>query len=428
MDRLLAPPETPARKQTPDWYRKPEAKYRQPGGKTWKELRALPEKQRREMQRAFNRENGKRMNQTRFWWLDRMAKADNPAEEKRALFWHGHFATSYQKVRNPTPMLGQNLMFREVGQRTLPDLLEALSADPAMLMYLDNYRSNRNKPNENYARELMELFSLGEGHYSEDDVKNAARAFTGWTLHPTLWEFRYEERRHDPGHKRFMGDSGRFDGRDIIDRIVALPRASEYLAERMWAFYASDLPNSKAIQDVALTLRKTNHDLDAGFRALFLHEDFYHPSVIRGKIKSPIDLCVGLARTLACPLDLGKQIQNACSRLGQSVFDPPSVKGWDGGPAWITASSLAMRYDFAERLLKMNNSFDVSTVLPDRDVTREQARDQLLDRFYFSRLRESDRVAVDRVLAGLPPPPEWQHREVITVLNHLVQQPQYQLM
>lgn len=428
VNEVLRPPASAAREDTPAWFQDPSARHRFPQGRTWREMRELPKEERRDISRAFGKENRKRMQECRSWWLDRMITTSTPLEEKQTLFWHGHFATAFRKVRHPTPMLEQNMMFREKAQASWPALLEAVSADPAMLTYLDNFRSHRRKPNENYARELMELFSLGESYYTEDDVRNAARAFTGWTLKPHTWEFIFAPGRHDPAVKTFMGDTGPFNGRDIIDRITARPRSSEFLAERFWTFYASDTPNPHAVRDVAERFRDSGMQPAEALRALFLHEEFYHPSVIRGKIKSPVELTVGLVRTLQFRQPAGRHLARACRQLGQDLFDPPSVKGWDGGPAWITASSLALRYHISERIIQQKNEFTLESLLPDRQISREQARDRLFDLFHASNLREEDRIRFDRVLAELPPPSDWNRNHLLTALNHLVQQPQYQLM
>jgi uncharacterized protein (DUF1800 family) len=427
VNEVLQPAASAVREKTPAWFQDPAALYRFPGGRTWREMRELPKEERREIGRAFGKENRKQMQECRGWWLDRMAATSTPLEEKQTLFWHGHFATAFRKVRNPTPMMEQNMMFRENAKASWPDLLEAVSADPAMLTYLDNFRSNRRKPNENYARELMELFSLGESYYTEEDVRNAARAFTGWTLKRDSWEFTFNPRQHDSDPKTFMGDTGPFNGRDIIDRITARPRAAEFLAERLWTFYASDTPNPHAVRDVASRFRESGLYPTEALRALFLHEEFYHPSVIRGKVKSPVELTVGLVRTLQIRQPAGHHLARACRQLGQDLFDPPSVKGWDGGSAWITASSLALRYHISERLIRQKNAFAMEDLLPDRQISREEVRDRLFDLFHASRLRQEDRIRFDHVLASLPPPSDWSRNHLLTALNHLVQHPQYQL-
>jgi len=416
------------RTQTPDWYHETHAKHRSPKGLEWKELKKLEPEERQKLQKTFRKKQNTQLQRTREWWLQRMVQTPTPLEEKLTLFWHGHFATSFKKVKCAYPMLEQNMTFREQGQGNWNTFLIEMSKDPAMLVYLDNARSKKRKPNENYARELLELFSLGEGNYSEDDIKNAARAFSGWSLKSTEWEFKERTRQLDEGEKTFMDASGPLRGEDIIREITRQPQASDFLAERLWSFFASETPNKNAMADISRTLRGTNFDLNQGLRVLFTHEDFYHPSVIRGQIKSPVQLCVHLARTLnEASVPPGKMMARGCQQLGQKLFEPPSVKGWDGGAAWITASTLSLRYRFSSQLVRMKQGFNVDTLLPDRTLNREQVREVLFDRFYHSPLRVQERTQMDHYLAQLPPASEWKRHHVVQVLEHLVQQPQFQL-
>ena len=427
VEELMSHPADNVVESTPEWFKEENAMLRRPGAGMMMSMRELPEEERREAQRAYRKDMSRKARSLPAWWLERMVTTPTPFEEKLTLFWHGHFATSVRKVRHPTPMLIQNLMFRDKGRGNWRELLEAISADPAMLVYLDNHRSKRRKPNENYARELMELFSLGEGNYTEEDIRAAARAFTGWTLNRERWEYRFQGRQHDPGMKTFMGETKAFTGADILDKIASLPRTSEYMAERMWRFFASETPNPEAISDIAKAFHESKGDLNAALRTLFLHEAFYEPSVVRGKIKSPVELTVYLVRSVAPDKVKGDPISRVCRNLGQTLFEPPSVKGWDGGSAWITSSSLAYRYSAAEKMVSRRNSFDIDTLLPDRTISRIELRNNLMDRFYFSRLREQDREAVDAILANLPPPRNLKRKDLIPVLSHIVQQPQYQL-
>ena len=216
-------------------------------------------------------------------------------------------------------------------------------------------------------------------------------------------------------------------GEDIITEIVQQPAAADFLAERLWTFFASETPNKGAMEDISHTLKESNFDLTAALRVLFSHEDFYHSSVIRGQIKSPVQLSVQLVRTLNAQVPSGKVMVNASQQLGQKLFEPPSVKGWDGGGAWITASNLSLRYMLAGKLIAMKNSFDPDSLLPDRSLSREQVRALLFDLFYHSPLREQEQTNMDNYLSKLPPAADWQRAHFIQVLQHLVQQPQFQL-
>jgi uncharacterized protein (DUF1800 family) len=427
VEAMLDYPAEGAQNFTPPWFLEDQAINRLPNGLTRKAFQALDREQRNALQQEQRKEHRQQLESTRAWWLERMVNSPNPLEEKLTLFWHGHFATSIQKVQAPYPMLLQNLSFREKGRGSWRDLILAVSQDPAMLVYLDNARSSKAKPNENYARELMELFTLGEGNYSEDDIRNAARAFAGWSINGERWEFEARERQMDTGRKIFMTEDGRLGGEDIINIIVKQPRAADFLAERLWNFFASESPNKGAMADISRSLRDSNFDVKTALRVLFTHEDFYHPSVIRSQIKSPVQLSVHLVRTLNAVSPPGKIMANACRQLGQQLFEPPSVKGWDGGAAWITASNLSLRYQLAGKLIEMKNAFHPDTLLPDRNLSREKIRVQLFDRFYHSPLREQEQQTMDRYLAALPPATDWQRKEFIQVLQHLVQQPQFQL-
>jgi len=427
VDSFLTYPAESTRNQAPDWFHQEQAANRLPNGMDRAAFRKLPEEERRKLRQKQQREDRKNLRTAQAWWLERMVKSDHPLEEKLTLFWHGHFATSSQKVRAAYPMLQQNLTFREQGIGSFAALVESVSKDPAMLVFLDNARSNRRKPNENYARELMELFTLGEGHYTEDDIRNAARALTGWSMHASKWEFQERPFLHDKGNKRFMGQSGRFDGSDIIGIILKRPRAAEFLAERLWRFFASEQIPKGVVGGLEKVLRETDFDIQKTLRALFLHEDFYHPNMIRTQIKGPVQLVTHLCRTLNSRTPPGQQMVRACTQLGQILFAPPSVKGWDGGAAWITASTLAMRYQLAERLVKMRGSFQKENLFPEGPPDREQARIQLFDRFYHHPLGKKEQAHMDQVLADMPPPSDWQHTHYVSVLLHLVQQPQFQL-
>lgn len=411
----------------PDWFQDPQSLSRLPNGMTRKALQALDPEKRRTLQQAQRKRERQQLESARAWWLARMVSNPHPLEEKLTLFWHGHFATSVEKVQAAYPMLLQNVCFREKGRGTWRELLLAVSRDPAMLVYLDNARSTKTKPNENYARELMELFCLGEGYYTEEDIRNAARAFAGWSLNGEEWRFELHERQMDTGRKVFMREEGRFGGEEIIDLILKQPRAADFLAEGLWTFFASETPNQKAMADISRSLKASGYDLKSALRVLFTHADFYHPSVIRSQIKSPVQLSVHLVRTLNAAPPPGKLMADACRQLGQQLFAPPSVKGWDGGAAWITASNLSLRYQLAGNLIEMKDSFQPDSLLPDRTLPREQIREALFDRFYHSPLRRQEQLSMDRYLDGLPPATDWQRSDFIQVLQYLVQQPQFQL-
>lgn len=427
VESLLKSEAPQTREESPAFFHAPEADNRLPGNLEPAALRALPEETRRELRQQSNRMNREHLGTATAWWMDRMIQSPNPFEEKLALFWHGHFATSSQKVRAAYPMLAQNLLFRDKGLGDWPALIEAVAKDPAMLVYLDNARSTRRSPNENFARELLELFTLGEGHYTEEDIRSAARAFTGWSLHLRYWRFQFKPAQADTLPKTFLDQTGSFDGQEIIGLITRSPRASLFLTEKIWRFFASDTPDPENIRTLAEHFRQEAYSLRALFHALFLHPAFYAPGVRRNQIKGPVQLLAQLGRSLEIPAPAPPVWINGTRQLGQTLFAPPSVKGWDGGSAWITASTLARRYSLTEQILRSRNLVDINRILPDRTLSRREVRESLFDRFYLDPLRPEDRARIDHHLASAPPPADWTPRDLIHALLPILQSPQYQL-
>lgn len=287
----------------------------------------------------------------RLWWLNRMRYTSAPLVEKATLFWHGHFATSNQKVNEPYLMWQQNETLRHYALGKFPDLLKAMSRDPAMIRWLDLGSSRKGHPNENFAREVMELFSLGEGHYSEKDVQEAARAFTGYRITPETAEFFMLPRDVDAGQKTFLGRTGAFNGDEIIDIIVAQPQCARFIGRKLWSFFVAENPSEDVIQNMATLLLYNGYDIGATLGVIFRSADFYFSSFISQQIKSPVQWLIQTTKILEIPLPDARVIENSMASLGQVLFAPPNVKGWDGGRAWISASSLLYRYNLASYLL-----------------------------------------------------------------------------
>ncbi len=274
------------------------------------------------------------------WWLSRMFTTANPLEEKMTLFWHGHFATSAQKVKASYHNHQLYEIFRRNATGNLKDLTICVGQSPAMLEYLDNKASSLKKPNENWARELMELFTMGVGNYTEDDIKASARAFTGWTCNRK--EFTFAESRHDTGEKTFLGRSGNFNGWDIINIIFEQPVTAQFIAGKVWDFFTGVPRNAEVIDALAATLREKNYELRPMLRQLFLSEAFYSDAVIGAQVKSPVQYVL----QLCADLDLQPPypaLARALRGLGQDLFYPPNVKGWEGNRTWINANSLLIR-------------------------------------------------------------------------------------
>jgi uncharacterized protein (DUF1800 family) len=281
------------------------------------------------------------------WWLRRMQKSPNPLREKMTLFWHGHFATSAVKVRESYFMWLQNETLRQNALGNFGAMVKAISRDPAMMRWLDTNQSQRLHPNENFARELMELFTLGIGNYTEEDVKQAARAFTGYKLNPVDESFRFAPLQHDDGEKIFLGARGVFSGDDIIDRILQQPDCARFISAKLWKFFTSDEPKPAVVDTLATSLRGHKYEIRPLMREIFHSAEFYSPETIRTQVKSPVQWLVQSVKILETELPPPQVAANALRQLGQVPFAPPNVKGWDGGRAWITTSTLLLRYNFA---------------------------------------------------------------------------------
>jgi uncharacterized protein (DUF1800 family) len=318
--------------------------------KTEDEKRAEAEK-RRQMAQQIQREQFTNLQEMRYDWLERMANGPRPLQEKLTLFWHGHFATSAIKVRDAYFMWRQIDMFRQKGSGNWLDLLEATATDPAMLVWLDQAQSRREHPNENFARECMELFTLGEGHYTEKDVTEAARAMTGWSIDRPAEEYRYRPRIHDDGIKTVLGTTGNLDGRDVLEIIVAQPQAARFITAKLWRFFASDDPEAKLIDALADAFRAGGNNFAPFLRALFSSEEFYAETVMHSQIKSPVVWLVGTVRLLQRDLPPPLVATQMIKSLGQDLLLPPNVKGWDGGLSWITTNTLLARYNQAAILV-----------------------------------------------------------------------------
>ncbi len=324
-------------------------------------LKGKTEEQKREIQSLIRREDQSRMSELRAWWLNRMRWSPSPAREKAVLFWHGHWATSVEKVRSPFAMWQQNETLRAHSLGDFEGLAQEVSQDPAMVRYLDLEQSKRDLPNENFARELMELFTLGEGHYGEEDIQEAARAFTGYRINPKNQQFLFVERQHDNGVKSFFGFEGRFSGEDIVGFLVADPQCARFLARKLWTFYAAENPPSKLVEALAQSYRQSQMDLRKFLGTLFRSREFYSPDVVRKQIKSPVQWLVQACRELSLPLP--QDSSGILRQLGQTLFAPPNVKGWDGGRSWISSATLLLRYNIAGNLVR-SSALDPDAILP----------------------------------------------------------------
>ena len=316
------------------------------------QMKAAPtDEERVKIRKDFFRAEREEMLSLRLWWLNRMRYTSAPLLEKTTLFWHGHFATSNQKVNDPYLMWQQNEILRQHALGRFPVLLKAMSQDPAMIRWLDLNQSSKQHPNENFAREVMELFSLGEGHYSENDVQQAARAFTGYRVRPETGTFFMAPNAHDSGEKTFLGKKGPFSGDQILDLIVLQPQCARFIGKRLWQFFVAEFPHEETISEVADLLLNNGYDIEQTLRVIFRSSLFYSQAVVHHQIKGPVQWMIQTTRMLEIPLPDAKVLENSMTALGQVLFAPPNVKGWDGGRSWISASSLLYRYNLAAYLL-----------------------------------------------------------------------------
>jgi uncharacterized protein (DUF1800 family) len=281
-----------------------------------------------------------------------MALGPRPFQEKMTLFWHGHFATSFEKVRMPYFLWLQNETFRQNATGNFNQLLIAASEDPAMLNYLDGARSNKNRPNENFAREVMELFTLGEGNYTEQDIQQAAKAYTGWGLAKDHLHYEYHPGNHDNGPKTIFGRTGNFTGEDVLNMICDKPECAKFISRELWRFFAQDQPPELIVDALATEFHSHGMDIRHLMTVIFRSREFYAPDVIRSQIKSPVQWLSACTRQLQAPVPTQAMTLVMLRQLGQELFNPPNVKGWDGGIAWITTNNLLDRYNFAAALVE----------------------------------------------------------------------------
>jgi uncharacterized protein (DUF1800 family) len=306
----------------------------------------------REFQRVGNQQDNERIADLRYWWMRRMALGPRPFQEKMTLFWHGHFATSFEKVRSPYFLWLQNETIRQNATGTFPVLLTAIAEDPAMLDYLDGERSNRNKPNENFAREVMELFTLGEGNYTEHDVQQLAKAFTGWGISADRLRYEYHIKNHDPGPKTIFGQTSNFTNDEALQLLCNQPACAPFLVSKIWRYFVQDQPPPAVIKQLATEFAASGMDIKHLMARIFRSQEFYAPEVIRAQIKSPVQWVIAASHQLEAPLPTEPMTLVMLLQLGQELFQPPNVKGWDGGVAWITTNSLLDRNNFAAALVE----------------------------------------------------------------------------
>ncbi|HVP89054.1 MAG TPA: DUF1800 domain-containing protein [Casimicrobiaceae bacterium] len=306
--------------------------------------------------KVFRQEQLREGLELRGWWLEEMITTPSPLTEHMTLFWHNHFVSSQQKVRFAELMYRQNVLLRSNALGNFGVMLHAIARDPAMVIYLDSAQNRKGTPNENFAREVMELFTLGEGHYSEQDIKEAARAFTGWSLDRDSGTFRFRPFIHDYGQKTVLGRTGNLDGDDVLDILLARPETAEFVTRKLWREFVSPDPDEAEVKRIAARFRASGYDIKAALQALLGSDAFYAPQNRGVLVKSPIDLVAGTLRQFDMRPGLPIPFAVASATMGQNLFSPPNVKGWPGGEAWINASTLLARKAFLNRMFRADDA------------------------------------------------------------------------
>lgn len=278
-------------------------------------------------------------------WLKKMGSQDAaPLLERMSLFWHGHFAC---EIKFPALASSYLNSIRKHALGNFKEMVLAISKEPAMLKYLNNNVNRKNSPNENFARELLELFTIGIGNYTEQDIKEAARAFTGWTFSKLSGEFEFKERRHDFGNKTFMGKSGNFDGEDIINIILQQKETATFITTKIYKYFVNDKINSIHVNQLADIFYESDYDIELVMKTLFTADWFYDNENMGTKIKSPIELIAGMTNSLNVEFKNPLVPFTLQKILGQQLFRPPNVAGWKGGKSWIDNSTLLLRLNMA---------------------------------------------------------------------------------
>jgi uncharacterized protein (DUF1800 family) len=339
VDRLLGETRPLANYPAPEWTKTYDRAFR-------------PDMTQEERQKIQRREQVERALELRAWWTAEMLSTPSPLTEKMTLFWHNHFATSQQKVRIATLMYRQNAMLRKYALGNFGAMLRDVSKDPAMLIYLDGAQNRKGMPNENFAREVMELFTLGEGSYSEQDIKEVARAFSGWSIDLDAGEFRFRRAQHDDGEKVIFGNRGKFNGDDVVTLLLKHEKTAEFIVGKLWLEFVAPEINQAEVKRIAKEFRDGSYEIKPVLRTLLLSAEFWAPNHRAVLVKSPVELVVGSLRQFRFEVEDPAPFAVIMRQLGQDLFGPPNVKGWPGGEAWLNTTTLLARKSFLNRLFR----------------------------------------------------------------------------
>jgi uncharacterized protein (DUF1800 family) len=386
--------------------------------------------------------DGGQLGRLRQWWLKRMVESPRPLQEKLTLFWHGHFATQQSVVQNSYTLYHQNQLFREHGAGNFGGLLYGIVHDPVMIRYLDNNLNVKGHANENLAREIMELFAMGvDQGYTEADIREAARALTGYTYDNNTGQFRFQHDKHDPSEKTVFGKTGPWTGDDLVNLLLDQPATARFISLKLFEFFAHKEPGSETVDSLASVLRTNQYELGPMLKNLFLSEVFYSEAAMGTQIKSPTQLVVGMLR------DVGiKQVANygeidgMIQNMGQQLFEPPDVKGWREGRSWISANRLFLRYNATANLMQSvaqpggRRGADLVDVLASAECKTAADVVNCLAKTCFAKpLNDQQRQKLADFLGELPPQPEWANQRdningrLRAVLVLMLSTPEYQL-
>jgi uncharacterized protein (DUF1800 family) len=330
------------------------------------------------------------------WWLDSMATRPRPFQEKMTLFWHGHFVSEWETVGRTDHMMSQNQLFRTMGLGNFLTLTQAMAIQPAMLIYLSNAVNVKGTPNQNFARELMELFTLGVGNYAESDVAESARAWTGHNYNSTTLAYEFRPTKHDTGNKTFFGITRNWDGPEIIAEILGAgrpsqPLAAKWIARKLWEYLAYPQPASALVDELAAVFVAANLEIRPLVEAILNHDEFYSVTAKQGLVRTPTEWAVALlVRTGLTSAAIG--LQGYAESMGQMVFNPPNVAGWKNNGYWMTTSALSGRANVAKKvasLLRLNGGFDALYAMSVSDAV-----DYVINYFGLAPLAANSRTAL----------------------------------
>jgi uncharacterized protein (DUF1800 family) len=299
-----------------------------------------------------------------------MLNTPSPLTEKMTLFWHNHFATSQQKVKFTAYLYRQNVMFRRNALGNFGNMLHELARDPAMLIYLDGVNNRKEQPNENFAREVMELFTLGEGHYTEKDIKEVARAFTGWSIDRETGQFMFRRAIHDYADKTIFGKTGNFEGDQVLDLLLAKPEAARFITRKLWREFVSPTPDEVEVKRMAAIFKDSGYNIAKLMRTMLSSDAFYAKENRAALIKSPVEFVVGTLKTFEIDAPNLRPFVLSSAVLGQNLFAPPNVKGWPGGEAWINTATLLQRKQLLDRLFSNEDRMEVAMRAMDEMAAR----------------------------------------------------------